>query len=168
MTEHNQRIYYILLGLTAVVAALTVMACIVIADWQLFYSMALAVPVGLLVGLVCMIMYVYPTLQPEEGKNRRRKRRAAYVPDPLGQRWLTAGAVSLGFALMMLCTALRVMGALPRWAFVVLMVMLAAAMYAATVYVAVRIHQTARKPVDKGIAWQVVLRALDVLADMVA
>ena len=165
MTETNKRIYYILMGVTASVAALIVTACIVIADYQIFYAMGLAIPAGLVIGLIGMMMYVYPTLQPDQPKRHRRKRRTPYVPDPMGLRWITAGTVTLGSALVMLCIALLVMQALPLWGGIALTLLLLAAIYGVDIYITNRIYHIAGQTPNRSIALTVLEEAVDIIMD---
>lgn len=161
--EKNKRIYYIMMALAAVVMVLTASACIVIADGVLIYSIALAVPVALAGGMVFLAMYLYPTITPD--RNKKRKRRSTYVADPMGFRWLTAGSVSLGFALLLLCAAMWGMGRLSLAGFIVAAVLLLLAIYGAHLYFTVRIHRIAGQPVSKRLAKEVLLEALDAAAD---
>ena len=162
MIESNKRIYYILMAFAALALVLTVMACIVAADWQLFYSMALAVPVALISGVVCMAMYLYPTTIPEEGQGKR-KRRSVHVPDTMGFRWVTAGAVSLGACLLLMMIALLVINLLRPWQFVVLTLLVLAAMLTTALLVNKRICSIAGVPLPRRPIRNTLLEAWDTL-----
>lgn len=165
--EKNKRIYYILMALAAVAAVLTAMACIVITDGSLLYTLAIVVPLALVEALIFMMLYLYPTLCERAGtsEGKKRKSRMPYVPDPEGFRWVEAGVNSLGFALIILCLALAIIGQITWLGFALLAVALLAGTYAANLYLTIRIHNIAGQPVKKRIARDVLLEAVDVVVD---
>lgn len=165
--EKNKRIYYVLMSLAAVAVVLTAMACIVIADGSLLYTLALVVPLALVEAVIFMMLYLYPTLceQAQHSEKKRRKPRMPYVPDPEGFRWVESGVSSLGIALILLCLALALIGQISWLGFGLLAFGLLAATYAVNLYLTIRIHRIAGRPVKKRLAWQLVLEAVDVVVD---
>lgn len=165
--EKNKRIYYVLMSLAAVAAVLTAMACIVITDGSLLYTLAIVVPLALVMALVFMMLYLYPALceHAERSEKKHRKPRVPYVADPEGFRWVESGVTSLGFALVMLCLALAVIEQISWISFALFVFALLVGTYAANLYLTIRIYRIAGQPVKKKLAWHVLLEVVDVVAD---
>lgn len=165
--ETNKRIYYVLMAIAALVVVLTALSCIVITDGSLLYTLALVVPLALVMAILFMMLYLYPTLCEcaEHSEKKRRKPRVAYVPDPMGFRWVVSGVSSLGLSLVVLCLAMAAMGEVSWLGFALLAVTLLAVTYAINLYLTVRIHRIAGRPVKKILAWHIILEMVDVVAD---
>ena len=54
--ETNKRIYYVLMAIAALVVVLTALSCIVITDGSLLYTLAIAIPVAVVLAVVA-VMY---------------------------------------------------------------------------------------------------------------
>lgn len=165
--DKNKRIYYVLMSLAAVAVVLTAMACIVIADGSLLYTLALVVPLALVEAVIFMMLYLYPTLceQAQHSEKKRHKPRMPYVPDPEGFRWVESGVSSLGIALIILCLALTLIGQISWLGFALLAVALLSGTYAVNLYLTIRIYRIAGQPVKKKVAWHVLLEVVDVVVD---
>ncbi len=163
--ETNKRIYYILMSLVAVVVVLTVMACVIITYATPLYTLAIVVPLALVLAVVFMMLYLYPSLIECAAQSQKRKPRVPYVPDPMGFRWVVAGSTSLGLALIVLCLALTFLDNLSWVDFGVLAALLLALMYAIDLYLTIRIYNIAGRPVKKKVAWYVLVEVADVMVD---
>lgn len=163
--EKNKRIYYILMALVAVVVVLTVMACVIITYATPLYTLAIVVPLALVLAVVFMMLYLYPSLIECAAQSQKRKPRVPYVPDPMGFRWVVAGSTSLGLALIVLCLALTFLDNLSWVDFGVLAALLLALMYAIDLYLTIRIYNIAGRPVKKKVAWYVLVEVADVMVD---
>ena len=160
--EKNKRIYYCLMAVAAVAVVLTVLACVIITYATPLYTLAIVVPLALVLAVVFMMLYLYPSLIECAAQSQKRKPRVPYVPDPMGFRWVVAGSTSLGLALIVLCLALAFLGNLSWVDFGVLAALLLALVYAVALYINIRIHHIAGRPVKKRLAWHVVLEVVDI------
>ena len=161
--ETNKRIYYVLMAIAALVVVLTALSCIVITDGSLLYTLAIAIPVAVVLAVVAMILHLYPNLT-DHPRRKKKSNREPFVPDPMGFRWITAGAASLSFALLLLLVALALMDIISWGTFAAGALLVLAATYGIALYIAVRIRNIAGRPVKKRLAWDIVLEALDIVA----
>ena len=154
--ETNKRIYYVLMAIAALVVVLTALSCIVITDGSI------AIPVAVVLAVVAMILHLYPNLT-DHPRRKKKSNREPFVPDPMGFRWITAGAASLGFALLLLLVALALMDIIAWGTFAAGALLVLAATYGIALYIAIRIRNIAGRPVKKRLAWDILAEAFDLI-----